>query len=71
MTRLKKRAGGQAVQGLTPLTMLLIASGFVIFYFGSQAVTSADAHLLHWGLAAAGGGLGWLVGTLAERLRGE
>ena len=64
MTRLTKRTGRQAAQGLTPLTMLLIACGFVIFYFGSQVVTSADAHLLHWGLATVGGGLGWLIGTL-------
>lgn len=69
MTRLRKRARGEAVEGLTPLTMLLIACGFVIFYFGSQAVTSEDAHLLHWGLAAAGGGLGWIVGTVIKRLQ--
>ncbi len=71
MTRLRKRAGGQAAQGLTPLTMLLIACGFVVFYLGSQAVTSADAHLLHWGLAAVGSGLGWIVGTVIKRLREE
>lgn len=69
MTRLKKRAGGRAAQGPTPLTMLLIACGVVVFYIGAQATTGADAHVLHYGLAAVGGGIGWIVGTVIKRLQ--
>ena len=50
-------------------TWVLILSGFVAFYFGSQAVTAEDAHLWHWGLALVCGVAGWLVSAIIQRLR--
>ncbi len=52
------------------LTLTLVGSGFVLFYYVSQAATPADAHLIHWGAAALGAILGWLVGLFVERVRG-
>lgn len=48
---------------------VLILSGFVVFYFGSQAMTAEDAHLWHWGLALVGGVAGWLLGAVIKRSR--
>jgi hypothetical protein len=70
MTRLAKSHRKQAANDLTILTLAMIAFGFIIFYFASQAVTTEDAHLLHWGSAAVGGIAGWLIGHIIERVRG-
>jgi hypothetical protein len=52
-------------------TWVLILSGFLVFKFGSMAVTAEDAHLWHWGLALVGGVTGWLVSAIIQRLRGR
>jgi hypothetical protein len=70
MTRLAKSHKKQASNGLTILTLAMIALGLTIFYIASQAVTAEGAHLIHWGAAAAGGGAGWLIGVLIEHVRG-
>jgi hypothetical protein len=69
MTRLAKSHKKQAASELTFLTFALIGFGFIAFYFGSQAVTPEDAHLIHWGSAAAGAVAGWLIGQVIERVR--
>jgi hypothetical protein len=70
MTRLAKSHKQQASTDLTLLTFALICAGFIVFYFGSQAVTLEDAHLIHWGSAAVGAAVGWLIGLLVGRVRG-
>ena len=50
-------------------TGVLILSGFLVFKFGSMAVTAEDAHLWHWGLALVCGVAGWLVSAIIQRLR--
>jgi hypothetical protein len=70
MARLARSHTKQTSNGLTILTLGLIVLGLVIAYIASQAVTPEDAHLIHWGAAAAGGVAGWLIGLLVERVRG-
>ncbi len=70
MTRLAKSHKKEAGVDLTLLTFALICAGFLLFYFGSQAVTPEDAHLIHWGSAAVGAAAGWLIGLLIGRIRG-
>ena len=69
MTRLANSHRKQASNGMTILTLALIAFGLTIFCIASQAVTAEDAHLIHWGAAAVGGGAGWLIGVLIEHVR--
>jgi hypothetical protein len=70
MTKLAKSHKQQAGVDLTILTFAFICGGFIMFYFGSQAVTPEDAHLIHWGSAALGAAVGWLIGLLVGRVRG-
>ncbi len=69
MTRQVKGHNRGAANDLGILTLGLAAFGFILFYFGSQAVTPEDAHLIHWGSAAVGLIAGWLIGLLFERVR--
>lgn len=69
MSKITKASARQRGGGISLLTLGLVSGGFLIFYLGSQAFTAEDAHLLHWGLAAAGGFLGWVIGSIADRLR--
>jgi len=69
MTRSTRRPTGSSAVDASLQTWVLILSGFLVFYFGSQAVTAEDAHLWHWGLALLGGVAGWFVSTLIQRLR--
>jgi hypothetical protein len=69
MTRLAKSHKKQAAKGITILTLAMIGFGLVLFYLASQAVTPEDAHLVHWGSAAAGAVAGWVIGILVERFR--
>ena len=69
MTRSTRRPMSSSAADASLRTLALTLSGFVVFYFGSQAVTAEDAHLWHWGLALVGVVAGWLVSTLIQRLR--
>ncbi len=69
MTRSIKHSTRSPAADASFLTWILVISGFIVFYFGSQVLTPEDAHLWHWGSAFAGGVLGWLVGTAIARLR--
>ena len=69
MTRSIKHSTRSSAADASFLTWILVISGFIVFYFGSQVLTAEDAHLWHWGAAFVGGMVGWLAGTAIARLR--
>ncbi len=69
MTRSIKHSTGSSAADASLRTWILVITGFIVFYLGSQFVTPEDAHLWHWGAAFAGGGVGWSVGTAIARWR--
>lgn len=69
MTRSVKHSAKSSAADVSLRTWILVISGFILFYLGSQFVTPQDAHFLHWGAAFVGGMAGWLVGTGIARLR--
>ncbi len=71
MSRSTRATSRRGAGGMSLLTLGLLMGGFLVFYFGGQAFTPEDAHLIHWGLAGGGAVLGWLIGTLADRLRSD
>ncbi len=55
----------------TPLVVLAtLAGGSLLGYLIGQ-LAFLYQHPIHWGLGIAGGVVGWLVGKLIYRLRGE
>ncbi len=67
MSRLARRHNRRVGIDMTLLTIALVGFGFILFYFGSQVITAEDAHLAHWGSAAAGAVIGWLAARLVDR----
>jgi hypothetical protein len=71
MTRSTRRPMSSSPADASVQTWVLILSGFLVFKFGSMAVTAEDAHLWHWGLAVVGGVVGWCVSIIIQRLRSK
>lgn len=55
----------------TPLIVLiaLVGGAFLFYIIGFLALL--NQHPIHWGLSIVGGVVGWLIGKLIYRLRGE
>lgn len=55
----------------TPLIVLATTAGGVFLSYIIGYLTFLGQHPIHWGLAIGGGIVGWLIGKLIYRLRGE
>jgi len=50
-------------------TLLAVAIGFLVAYLAAEALLADRMHPLHWGVAAAGALVAWLVVTMVNWLR--
>jgi hypothetical protein len=55
----------------TPLLVLATTAGGAFLTYITGFLTFQGQHPIHWGLAIGGGVVGWLIGKLIYRLRGE
>ena len=55
----------------TPLVVLATMAGGMFLSYIVGYLTFLYQHPIHWGMAIGGGIVGWLIGKLIYRLRGE
>ena len=55
----------------TPLIVLITLAGGAFLFYIIGFLAFINQHPIHWGLAILGGVVGWLIGKLIYRLRGE
>lgn len=55
----------------TPLIVLLTLVGGAFLFYIIGFLALLNQHPIHWGLSIVGGVVGWLIGKLIYRLRGE
>ena len=70
INKLTKTAPKSSSKG-TPLIVLLTLVGGAFLFYIIGFLALLNQHPIHWGLSIVGGVVGWLIGKLIYRLRGE
>ncbi|MFV2044913.1 MAG: hypothetical protein ACC700_16965 [Anaerolineales bacterium] len=72
MSARRSRSRSKTKQDDLPLVVVIaIGGGLFLGYFIGETVLLIQSHPVHWGVAALGGVVGWALGKVYYKFRGD